>query len=130
MNALAQKRHPKRAKVFLRGRMRTDAGAREIRVRDVSSAGALIEAADPPATGETLSVACGEIAMHGTVAWSEGTWFGMEFSEPLDVETLADEIGNSLRVSAPRTYRQGDIPAEEEVLELDARKIEFPGSAG
>ena len=43
------------------------------------------------------------------MAWAERGWFGVEFETPLLMNRLVDQTGAKLAVSAPRTYRSGDL---------------------
>ena len=105
MQMITQKRQPKRSRVLLLGLLEGASGPQEVRVRDVSTNGALVDASNQPSVGETVRLIVGDESIKGRVAWIDGAWFGVEFDEPLSAQTLADTVGNKLRVSAPRGYR-------------------------
>ena len=123
MNALIQKRNPKRRPVRLRAQMDSAAGRQEIRIRDVSAAGALVEAETTPAEGEEVSIMCGDLSWQARTAWCDSSIFGIEFNVPLEATFVADELGNKLRVSTPRSYRHDVIDEAEERPDDDFRKI-------
>ena len=76
----------------------------EIRLRNISAMGALVECESPVAPGTQLTldiVGVGPVA--GTVRWSQATRFGMQFSEPFDLSRLARAATRAtmLRCSGP-----------------------------
>ena len=73
------------------------------------SIGALVEAEAAPAAGTILRLKCGATTVDGRVAWSERGWFGVEFETPLLASEVVDPAGAKLAVSAPRSYRAGDV---------------------
>lgn len=124
MAVAIQKRTTKRSRVLLVAHIETDGRRQEVRIRDISSAGALVESAESPPVGELVQLHCGDTSLEGRIAWIDGTWCGVEFSEPLKSGALVDSIGSRLKVSAPRTYRHHDqVPEDEEQLEVAARVI-------
>jgi hypothetical protein len=76
----------------------------EIRLRNISAMGALVECESPvaPGTQMTLDIV-GVGPVTGTVRWSQATRFGMQFSEPFDLSRLAPrrEKGNDAQVLRP-----------------------------
>ena len=63
--------------------------------------------------------------MDGRVVWDDGSWFGVEFAEPLTGTSLADATGNKMQVSAPRSYRHDRLSDAGEQIELGPRIIDF-----
>jgi len=105
MPTIAQKRQPKRSHVLLVGQLEGESGSQEVRIRDVSTNGALVDAPDQPSVGEAVRLHVGEASIQGRVAWTDGAWLGVEFDEPLSGPALADTVGRKLRVTAPTSYR-------------------------
>ena len=68
-----------------------------------------VEAEAAPAAGTILRLKCGATTVDGRVAWSERGWFGVEFETPLLASEVVDPAGAKLAVSAPRSYRAGDV---------------------
>jgi hypothetical protein len=107
-----QKRTTKRSRLLLTGHLDGTDGPQEVRIRDVSSDGALVEAATAPAIQDQVRLMCGDTVLAGRVVWVDGAWCGIEFSEPIS-GTLVDYTGNKLKVSAPRTYRHDRLQVED-----------------
>ncbi|HEX2804055.1 MAG TPA: PilZ domain-containing protein [Sphingomicrobium sp.] len=109
MNALTfPKREPKRSRVFLTGQVDAGSGPIDVRIRDISTTGALLESDFAPKGGDTLELACGSTSLQARVAWADRGWFGVEFFTPLLVGDLVDAAGTKLQVSAPRSYHSGE----------------------
>ena len=78
----------------------------EIRLRNISAMGALVECSQPVAPGTQLTldiVGVGPVA--GTVRWSQASRFGMQFNEPFDLARLA-----------PSRQKQNDVTDSEAVV--------------
>lgn len=103
------KRKPKRSRVFLTAEVDSGMGPVTARIRDISRSGALVEADPAPESGTRVRLKCGDTVVDGRVAWAERRWFGLEFVTPLLTAQVVDRAGTQLAVSAPRTYRSGDI---------------------
>ncbi len=86
---LAIKRGAKRARLMLPASLLTATGQIDIRLRDLSNAGALAEAAQAPAEGSDVVVAFGNAAVPATVAWVVGKRFGLLFQILLSDEDVA-----------------------------------------
>ena len=130
MQATTEKRQPKRERALLHAHINGGLGPQEVRIRDVSVNGALVETSIQPSIGEKVQLSCGDTSMKGHVAWVDGSWFGMEFATPLTTSSLADTVGNQLRVSASRSYRHDRIPEANEAdepIDASSRKISLRG---
>lgn len=104
------KRKPKRSRLFVSAQFDAGAGPIPAYIRDISRSGALLETDSAPGTGTSVRLTCGDTTVDGWVAWVERGWFGVKFDTPLLASEVADPTGVKLAVSAPRTYRSGDIP--------------------
>lgn len=109
MTALVSKRDDKRARVFLTAQADFASGPVSVRIRDLSSTGALLDSDHRPAKGETVTLNCGKTVLRARVAWAERGCFGVEFYTPLVAGDLKDAAGSKLRVSAPRAYHSGEL---------------------
>ena len=58
-------------------------GRRQVRILDVSRAGARIEGNDLPSAGKDIILKCAGVDTFGTIAWSTGGRCGMQFEEPI-----------------------------------------------
>jgi PilZ domain len=93
---LAIKRVSKRARLVIPAKLLTATGELDVRLRDLSPAGALAEAAKPPPAGSEVVVVCGSAVAAAGVVWVIGRRFGLEFRQLLsaeDVAVLAGEGG-------------------------------------
>jgi hypothetical protein len=76
----------------------------EIRLRNISVMGALVECDHPVAPGTQLTLdIVGVGPVTGTVRWSQASRFGMQFSEAFDLSRLAPkrEKGNDVAMLKP-----------------------------
>jgi hypothetical protein len=103
------KRAPKRSRVFLMAELDSGSGPTPVRIRDISRLGALHQRRKRPGIGADVRLTCGNNIVDGRVAWVEDNCFGVEFATPLLAGDLMDATGAKLKVSAPRTYRSGDL---------------------
>ncbi len=103
------KREPKRTRVFLVAQVDSGDGPFEVRIRDISRSGALVESDGLHQPGASVRLTCGGALIDARVAWAEDGWFGLDFETPLLVGKLIDPAGNKLNVSAPRSYRRSDF---------------------
>jgi hypothetical protein len=126
MSIIIAKRHPKRVRVMLDSMIETARGQEEVRVRDISKDGMLMESNDSLTVGETLSLSLGAHALEGKVAWQEGTWSGMAFSQPLDAVVWDAICQRPLAVTMPRAYRHDRIANDDgEPIAVTRRVIRF-----
>jgi hypothetical protein len=111
----------------------------QVRIRNVSETGALIEGADLPVAGEEILLSRGETEIDAIVAWASGSRRGVHFSRPVAVDTWrAGKAANALPASqgrvdliqaAARSGRNAASlppppPEERWIDELDARMAE------
>ena len=78
--------------------------AEEIRLRNISAMGALVECEHPVAPGTSLTLdIVGVGPVTGVVRWAQSSRFGMQFSEPFDLSRLAPkrEKGNEVQMLKP-----------------------------
>lgn len=110
MNALTvPKRDDKRSRVFLAADVEAGGKSVAARIRDISTTGALLESEFAPSQGKSVQICCGKVKLQARVAWVDRSWFGVEFETPLMMNKLVDRSGAKLKVSAPRTYRTGEL---------------------
>jgi hypothetical protein len=102
---LAQKRVPKRSSVLVKGVLECKDLSQDVFLRDLSVDGARLDISRPLAVFEIATLICGDSRMNGIVAWSNDEQLGMEFSEPLNGQTLVGSADCFMRVTAPKNYR-------------------------
>ncbi|WP_085217729.1 PilZ domain-containing protein [Allosphingosinicella indica] len=86
-------RRAKRARVLLSAVLRTGLGDTQVRLRDMSSTGALIESGKPMPVGSEVIFIRGATAVPARVAWAGHGKLGIEFAEPIDEAELLVHIG-------------------------------------
>lgn len=96
----AGKRKEKRARVLLAAKIRTAAGEEDVRLRDLSRKGALIECDVPPPKGSEVIFARGTTVVPAQVAWAAGRRAGLEFLQMIDESEVLGHVG---RPAAART---------------------------
>lgn len=74
-----------RSNVFLTGVLDHDGRAHPVRVRNISRLGALLEGKGLPAAGLNVCLRRGHLFATGEVAWDDGDWRGIRFTQQVDV---------------------------------------------
>jgi hypothetical protein len=90
-----QKRRSKRSLVLLAAKVRTKNGDVEVRLRNLSQKGALLEADLPPKVGTDLVFERGETVVKARVAWVSDHRFGIEFDEPIEESEVLVHVGRA-----------------------------------
>jgi len=79
------RRSEPRESVFLRASMRNETVELQVTVRNLSPHGAMIQGAEGAPVGSEISLQLINIGtVHGTIAWVEGQFCGIQFNEPID----------------------------------------------
>jgi diguanylate cyclase (GGDEF)-like protein len=84
--------------------------ATEIRLRNISAMGALVECAETVAPGQTMTIdIVGVGPVVGTVRWSQAGKFGVQFTEHFDLARLSGKRpgGNEVTMLQPWYVQQG-----------------------
>ncbi|MEM9310424.1 MAG: PilZ domain-containing protein [Pseudomonadota bacterium] len=119
------KRQSKRVRVLLDALLVSSVGEVEVRVRDVSQEGALLEVGDnAPHQGE-ITLFFLDHSQQGSIAWREGSWLGVHFDQALPKSVWKALSTKRLRVGAPRTYRHDEIEEDPERIAVIPRRIEL-----
>jgi hypothetical protein len=87
-------REPRRT-VLIQARMRTGAGRVDICIRDISSRGALVQAASPPPRGTYVEIFLARHTIVGRVVWTRDRKFGLQTQERLDVIAITEQAALS-----------------------------------
>lgn len=118
---VAGKRSAKRNRVLLAAKLGMGHGEIDVRLRDLSRKGALIECASPPPAGAEVSFSRGSISVPARVAWSAPGRAGIEFAYMIDEgdvlvqlkRTTTDQ--NQPRFRRPRLFGE-DMSDQEKTL--------------
>ena len=114
------KRIEKRARVLLSAKLETPFGEVDVRLRDLSRKGALVECAKTLPVGTEVVFARGATSVPARVAWSGAGRAGLEFLYAIDEGELLVQLRKSSAGSSQPRFRR---PGLNEVLTDDARKL-------
>lgn len=90
----ADARGGNRASLYLAAALYCDGFSSPVKIRNISSAGALIEGLLVPSMGSLVQLVRGGLIVHGLVAWSVEGRCGLKFSGSVDVEQWRATPGN------------------------------------
>lgn len=98
-------RRAPRFRVLLVARLLTTSGERNVKLRDISANGAMIEGDRLPAPGADILLRRGSLETFATVIWAKDGKAGLEFDEPLTEAELW------MQVNAPHLAELESEPA-------------------
>lgn len=99
--AKAEQRRVPRFTVEIPVTLRTVSGNRACRIANISDLGAKLELADPPASGISACIICGQDEIYCRVIWSEDGACGVEFERALGEAKLTAMAGKQTEQSGP-----------------------------
>ena len=114
------KRNYKRARVLLTARLRTAGGEVDVRLRDLSRKGALIECEYRFPVGEELVFVRGSTVVPARVAWSGGQRMGLEFLRLIDESEVLVHVARKPVQQNQQRFRRPRILSED-MTEQDRR---------
>ena len=82
-----------RASVFLTAVLCAGAAQTPVRIRNLSTQGALLEGADLPAEGTIVQIKRGSLSAAGDIAWSRDQHCGLRFAAVIEVASWIDRAG-------------------------------------
>ena len=82
----AEQRSATRASLYLAASLYHDGYARSVRIRNLSSTGALLESGASLSPGALVQLVRGSLIVHGLVAWAAEERCGLKFSGSIDVQ--------------------------------------------
>ena len=118
---VAGKRSARRARVLLAARLRIGYSEIEVRLRDLSQKGALVECQSPPQVGEEVVFSRGSISVPARVAWAGEGRVGLEFAYMIDESEVLVQLKrttndqNQPRFRRPRLFGE-DMSEQEKKL--------------
>ena len=86
-------RQSKRSLVLLSAKLKTRAGDLDVRLRNLSQKGALLEADRCPEVGGDVVFERGDTVVPARVAWVSAQRFGVEFLEPIEESEVLIHVG-------------------------------------
>src|SRR5687768_15062412 len=85
-------RSTKRARVLLAAKLQTPQGEVDVRLRDLSQKGALVECSPVPPVGSEVVFTRGPITVPARVAWSGAGRAGLEFHHIIDENVVLVQL--------------------------------------
>lgn len=107
------KRSVKRARVLLAAKLRTAAGEVDVRLRDLSQKGALIELAQPLVLGDEVIFVRGKTVVSARVAWMGGNRAGLEFHEEIDESEVLVHVTRRPSNQTQQRFRRPRVLSED-----------------
>lgn len=95
---------PRRSPVFLTASLETGGSAVDVRLRNISKDGALVDSDFLPQVGSAVVFRRQEIVAQGVIAWVNGRLAGIQFDQPLEPAELLRHI--------PRPPPVAEIPSQ------------------
>ena len=89
----SQNRRNKRSLVLIAARLRIAGESVEVRLRNLSCNGALLEADIPPSVGSEVVFERGDTVAPARVAWGQNSRFGIQFHQPIEEHEVLVHIG-------------------------------------
>lgn len=99
-----------RARIALPAILETMEGLRKVKLSNLSSAGAMVEARKAPDVGRDLVLKCPGIDALGVVVWENGDRCGIEFYDPIeDDEVVRQRELSDGRIVEQRWYTRDEL---------------------
>lgn len=116
-SSLTHNRKNNRSNVLFTASLELSGASTPVRMRNLSSNGALVEGEDLPIEGSELLFRKGDLAVAGRVVWASDRHAGIAFARPLDPDQMMRHIPAPRARVKPRFHRPGlrtPISAEEQ----------------
>src|SRR5579864_5411375 len=91
----ADNRSEGRSNVFLTAALETGAGSAPVRIRNLSSVGALVDGTTLPPVGAKVRLLRGHLSASGEIVWQEKTNCGIRFDHAINVIDWVQRPGHS-----------------------------------
>lgn len=111
-------RRDPRTEMFLSAILKGSCGAQKsVRIRNISSGGALIETDKPPRESDSVELVRAHLKVPASVAWSKGHWCGLSFLRPIAIEYWVPSLSSRRQMVVDRDVakiRRGDADLSNE----------------
>ena len=123
-SAVGGKRAAKRARVLLAAKLETCTGEIDVRLRDLSRKGALLECGQLPPVGAEVLFRRGATAVAARVAWAGAGRIGLEFHDQIDEQELLVQLkhGQGERSTVNERYRRSGFGRSLSAEDREAAK--------
>jgi hypothetical protein len=133
MQAIANGQDPRagqRSHVFLMAVLRAGTTSCPVRVRNISTHGALLEGNGLPSEKQIVALRRGSLSVSGEIAWMAGRHCGIRFSTPISVAEWVDRAGPlgqqridaaiaKMRTSSSAGFASGYVATKKDPAELE-----------
>ena len=109
----AGKRGAKRARVLLAAKLRTGAAEMDVRLRDLSQKGALVEASSMPPAGTEVVFVRGSISVPARIAWTTPGRAGLEFAFMIDESEVLVQLKRTTNDQSQPRFRRPRLGGED-----------------
>lgn len=125
-----------RSSLYLAASLYCDGASHPVKIRNISTTGALVEVLTAVAPGSLVQLVRGALIVHGLVLWTEDGKLGLKFSGGIDVSQWRRPVGNAEQrrvddivrlvkagaVPLPVNVPPGDIPPGIDGPSADLRR--------
>lgn len=94
--------------MIIPARMRNDGMWGDVCIRNISSRGMLVQAANPPPRGTYIEIFKARHVIVGRVMWRKDRRFGIHTRERIDVSAFVDDAAVAKTAGGPATERRKD----------------------
>lgn len=115
-----QNRRSRRSQVLLTATIEHSGSRQSIKLRNLSSEGALVESDKLPIEGTSVLFCRNDLCTDGRVVWVNGRYAGIAFNQPLNPEEVLRHIPAPKPKIMPRNYRPGFTPR---TMNADQRRL-------
>jgi hypothetical protein len=114
------KRSERRSRVLLAAKLKTPFGEIDVRLRDLSRRGALIECSRQPPVGSEVTFIRGTIIIPARVAWASAGKAGLEFHYQIDEQEMLVRLKKTSSAPSTERFRR---PGLNETMPEDERRF-------
>ena len=115
-----QNRRSRRSNVLLAASIEVSGASLPVKLRNLSTEGALVEGNDLPVEGSEVLFRRNELSVNSRVAWVHGTYAGVAFRRPIAQEAVLRNIPKP-RYRAPVDYRRP--PLASRAMTAEERRL-------
>jgi hypothetical protein len=109
-SANCQNRRSRRSQVLLTAELEHAGACLSVKLRNLSSEGALVESEKLPIEGTPVAFRRNDLSADGRVVWVNGKYAGIAFDAKLNPEQVLRHIPAPRQKIQPRPYRPGFVP--------------------
>jgi hypothetical protein len=105
-----QNRRSRRAQVLLAATLDYAGSQHQVKLRNMSGDGALVESDGLPIEGTPVLFSRNDLSVSGRIVWVKDNFAGISFNEKLDPEQVLRHVPTPRPRIQPRAYRPGFTP--------------------